>query len=263
MIGLFALAAAGAASCPKVVGADRLWAKPETQWVMIGEMHGTAEMPAFFGDLVCQAAANSGRPVTVALEQDAEMQPAIDAFLASDGGPAARNAFLAASMWRGKMQDGRASQAMFALYDRLRAMKQSGQIRGVVAFIPVMDGWKGEGPYNAGMAERLQEAAAGRIDIVLAYMGSVHAAKSSMGQGANAFLPAAADLPPERTVSVYLDSNGGEAWNCMGDSCAPHPMQARDAKRGFVSADGLPWRFDWVFELGSKASASPPVNPAK
>ena len=260
MIGLLALAAAGAASCPEVVGVDRLWAKPETQWVMIGEMHGTAEMPAFFGDLVCQAAANSGRRVTVALEQDAEMQPAIDAFLASDGGAAARSAFLKAPMW--SEQDGRASQAMLALYDRLRLMKQAGRIHAVYAFIPRTPA-RTNGPHNAAMASRLQEVAAGRKDIVLAYMGSVHAAKSSMGQGANAFLPAAADLPPERTVSVYLDSNGGEAWNCMADSCAPHPMETRDAKRGFVSADGLPWRFDWVFELGSKASASPPVNSAK
>jgi hypothetical protein len=259
MIGLLALAAAGAASCPEVVGADRLWAKPETQWVMIGEMHGTAEMPVFFGDLVCQAAASSQRPITVAMEQDAEMQPAIDAFLASNGGVAARSAFLKAPMWSG--QDGRASQAMLALYDRLRLMKQAGQIRAVYAFIPRTSA-RTNGPHNAAMASMLKEIAAGRKDLVLAYMGNLHAAKSSVGQGADAFLPAAADLPPERTVSVDIESNGGEAWNCLGDSCAPHPMQTRDAKRGFASAGWLPWRFDWVFELGSKASASPPVNPA-
>jgi hypothetical protein len=261
MIGLLALAAAGMAPCPEVAGADRLWAKPETRWVMIGEMHGTAEMPAFFGDLVCQAAASSHRPVTVALEQNVEMQPAIDAFLASDGGTAARSAFLNAPMWRG--QDGRASQAMLALYDRLRVMKQAGQIRAVYAFVPRTTAWAGDGPYNASMADRLKEIAAGRKDIVLAYMGSLHAAKSRAGQGVNAFLPAAANLPPERTVSIYVQSNGGEAWNCMAESCAPHPMQARDAKRGFAPADWLPWRYDWIFELGGKASASPPAAPAQ
>jgi hypothetical protein len=99
--------------------------------------------------------------------------------------------------------------------------------------------------------------------LVLAYMGSLHAAKSSFGQGANAFLPAAADLPPERTVSVYIQSNGGDTWNCIEDVCSPHPMQARDAPRGFASAEGLPWRYDWIYELGSKTSASPPANPAE
>ena len=263
MIGLLALAAVSASSCPQVAGAERLWAKPETQWVMVGEMHGTAEMPALFGDIVCRAAADSGRPITVALEQDVEMQPAIDAFLASDGGSTARATFLAARMWLGKMQDGRASQAMFALYDRLRVMKQAGQIRGVYAFIPTLTSWAGDGPYNASMADRLKAMSIGSKGVVFAYMGSVHAAKSSFGQGSNTFLPAAADLPPERTVSVYLDGNGGSAWNCMGDDCAPHPMQARDAQRSFASAERLPWRYDWVFELGGKTSASPPAVPAK
>lgn len=104
MIDLLALAAASALACPPVPNADRLWAKPETQWILVGEMHGTAQMPALFADLVCQAAATSGRPITVALEQNAGMQPAIDAFLKSDGGPRARASFLAAPMWTGKMQ---------------------------------------------------------------------------------------------------------------------------------------------------------------
>ena len=258
MIGLLALAAASASSCPQIVGTERLWAKPETQWVMVGEMHGTAEMPALFANLVCNAAA-SGRPVTVALEQDTEMQPVIDAFLASDGGPTARSAFLAAPMWNGKMQDGRASQAMLALYGRLRVMKRAGQITGVYAFIPRITAWQGESPYNASMAEKLKAAPVGPNGLVMAYMGSVHAAKGSMGQGVNAFLPAAADLPPDRTVSVYLRDNGGSAWNCMQDGCAPHSEQERNAKRGFTSAEGLPWRYDWIFELGGKTSASPPA----
>jgi hypothetical protein len=262
MIGLLALAAASASSCNHVAGAERLWAKPETQWVMVGEMHGTIEMPALFADLVCEAAA-SGRPVTVALEQDAGMQPAIDTFLTSDGGVAARTAFLAAPMWSGKMQDGRASQAMLALYDRLRVMNRAGQIRGVYAFIPTLTSWVGEGPYNALMADNLKAIPVGPKGLVLAYMGSVQAAKSSFGQGANLYLPAAADLPPDRTVSVYVYENGGNAWNCMQDGCGPHPMQARSAPRGFASSEGLPWRYDWVFELGEKTSASPPANPVK
>lgn len=63
-------------------------------------------------------------------------------------------------------------------------------------------------------------------------------------------------------MSVYCDSNGGTAWNCMGDECAPHPLNPRTAARGFASAEHLPWRYDWVFELGEKATASPPAVPA-
>ena len=260
MIGLLALAAASVPACSRVAGVERLWANPETRWVMVGEMHGTAEMPAAFGDMVCQAAQQSGRPVSVALEQGAEMQPAIDAFLASDGGPVARTAFLAAPMWKG--QDGRASVAMLALYDRLRGMKQAGQIRTVYAFIPVITAQVGNGPYNLLMAEKLKAAPAGPKGLVMAYMGSVHAAKSSFGQAPNTFLPAGADLPPAQTVSIYLYGNGGEAWNCMEDGCKPYPLPARAGTRGFTTAESLPWRYDWIFELGEKTSASPPAVPA-
>jgi hypothetical protein len=221
-------------------------------------MHGTAEMPMAFADMVCLAA-TSGRPVTVALEQTTGYQPAVDAFLGSDGGPAARAAFLAAGMWTG-FKDGRSSQAMLALYDRLRLLKQAGQVRTVVAFIPAKP-VRGDGPHNAAMAEALKVIPTGPDGLILAYMGSVHAAKSRFGQGDTAFLPAGADLPQDRTVSVYLDSNGGEAWNCMADGCAAHPMQARDARPGFTSAERLPWRYDWVYELGVKSTASPPAVP--
>ena len=260
MIGLLALAAASALPCPEVTGVERLWAKPETQWIMVGEMHGTAEMPALFGDMVCQVATHSGRPITVALEQSEGMQPAIDAFLASDGGPAARAAFLKAPMWGTNFQDGRSSQAMLALYDRLRLMKAAGQIRAVRGFVPELHARTSDGPYNALMAERLKAMAPQPNDLVMAYMGSVHAAKSSFGQGAMAFLPAGADLPPEHTISIYLYGNGGTAWNCMEDGCKPHPLQARDARRGFAPATDLPWRYDWMFELGGKTMASPPAG---
>lgn len=152
---------------------------------------------------------------------------------------------------------------MLALYDRLRAMKQAGQIQSVRAFIPVMTSFEGQGPYNAEMADTLKAMPDSSKALVLAYMGSVHAAKSSFGQGAGAFLPAAADLPPERTISLYLDGNGGTAWNCMQDGCTVHPMQARNSRRGFKSAERLPWRYDWIFELGLETTASPPAAPAR
>jgi hypothetical protein len=261
MIGPWMLAASLASFCQPIAGAERLWADPATRWIMVGEIHGTVQMPAFFIDLVCQAAA-SGRPVTVALEQDAEMQPAIDAYLASDGGVRARSVFLAAPMWTRAMQDGRASRAMLTLYERLRIMRRAGRVRAVSAFIPQATTWKGNAGHNAAMADMLRAIPIDPNGLVLAYMGSVHAAKSSFGQGDNAFLPAAADLPSASTVSVYLDVNGGEAWNCMSD-CRAHLMQSRSAARGFTSADRLPWRYDWIFELGEKAAASPPAATVK
>ena len=90
MIGFFAaMAVATASSCPPVDGAAALFTE-KTKYVWVGEVHGTAEEPALFGDLVCQAAAT--RPVVVALERDVAEQPLWNAYLTSDGGAAARAA---------------------------------------------------------------------------------------------------------------------------------------------------------------------------
>lgn len=98
MLGVLALLAASAApaACAPVEGAASLWAKRETRWVIVGEMHGTNETPDAFTNLVCLAARSRG-PVTVVIEYPADMQPVLDSWLASDGGArrAARRAVLA------------------------------------------------------------------------------------------------------------------------------------------------------------------------
>src|SRR5256885_15904610 len=61
--------------------------------VMLGEIHGTVELPAFVADLTCRVA-SSGRPVRLGIELDADEQPQIDAFLASAGTPSDRAALV-------------------------------------------------------------------------------------------------------------------------------------------------------------------------
>src|SRR5690606_30347352 len=103
-------------------------------------------IPQTFADAVCLTARE--RPVVVGLEQPAIDQGLIDAWLVSDGGEAARRAFLAAEMWHGPLTDGRSSQAMFELFDRLRQMHQAGQIRAIVAFLKAPDGPRTQANYE-------------------------------------------------------------------------------------------------------------------
>ena len=131
MAAALALAAASAVGpCPVPPGAEALW-QPSIRYLLIGEIHGTAETPAAFADLVC-AAARSGRPVTVAVEYSSDDQPVVDAFLASNGDAKARAALLTLPIWHDTWQDGRSSTAFLALFERLRVLKQAGLIRGVV-----------------------------------------------------------------------------------------------------------------------------------
>ena len=97
-------------------GVDRLIAPGAI--VLFGEIHGTEESPAFFGDAACAALAR-GAAVTAALEIPREERARIDAFLASAGTPDDRRALLAGAFWRRGYQDGRSSRATAAFLDRL------------------------------------------------------------------------------------------------------------------------------------------------
>jgi len=125
-------AAASLSACTPIAGTAKLWESPSTRYVMVGETHGTNEAPELFADLVC--AASKKRQVIVALEQPSQDQPAIDAFLKSDGKVGARAQFLKAGMWNQSTKDGRSSEAMLGLFDRLRRLKQAGRIQSVAAF---------------------------------------------------------------------------------------------------------------------------------
>jgi hypothetical protein len=67
--------------------------------LLVGEVHGTVESPAFFAETACAALAG-GRAVTVALEIPVAEQARLEAFLASPGGAADRAALLTGAFWR-------------------------------------------------------------------------------------------------------------------------------------------------------------------
>ena len=241
---------------------------------MVGETHGTNEAPELFADLVC--AASEKRHVVVALEQPPEDQPAIDAFLKSDGSAVARAQFLKAGFWNQSMKDGRSSQAMLSLFDYLRQLKQAGRIRGVAAFqdydlsVPFTNADEG---INRGMAAFLKRVAAANPDaIVLGYGGSVHMSHDNVG--GTAIASAAGRLPRAETVSVFVDGEEGSIWNCLdvgaGMQCGPHPYlpQSQVCKVGVREVvpvrDGqvLLRGYDAVACVGKPFTASPPAVPA-
>ena len=116
--------------CGNIAGADHVLERTGARYVIVGERHGTKEIPAFFGDLVCHVSELG--PVVVGLEIEAHQQASLEAYLQSDGGPAARAVLLREDHWRNG--DGRASGAMFALIERLRQLRGSGPSRARCAW---------------------------------------------------------------------------------------------------------------------------------
>lgn len=253
-------ASAAPAACLPVEGAATLWAKRETRWVIVGEMHGTNETPDAFTNLVCLAAQSRG-PVTVAIEYPADMQAVLDVWLASDGGESARTALLAAPFWRRSTQDGRTSVAFLRMLDRLRMMHRAGTVRSVRAFCPPNDG-PVVSDYNAAMADRLTTIADAAPGLVMVLVGNFHAINRVMTTPQGSIRPAASLLPANKKASVDIVGSGGSMWACQMDGCHryDYPAQPRTRAR-IVSDTSEDHRYDMVYTLGKPYSAAEPAVP--
>jgi hypothetical protein len=240
--------------CPALPGVEALWAKP-VRWIVAGEKHGTAEAPAAYADLVCHA--GSRRAVVAALEQPEADQPLIDAWIASDGGEAAKTALLKGRMWTSG--DGRSSFAYLALFERLRLMVREGRVSRVVAFQPEPGPRSKPGDYEKAIAERLLAASADASMRVVVLVGNAHAMLTEVTWGPAPYLPAAALLPREATLTLSIVANGGAAWNCTQEGCGAHPFRGtpQSFPRGIVLGGDGSW--SGSLNLGVPATASPPV----
>lgn len=258
------LLGAAALTCTPVPGAEAVFANADTQFVWVGETHGTAEQPLLFADLVCLAAQK--RPVVVALEREVSEQPLWDAFLKSDGGPKAQAALLQGANWSQVTQDGRSSQAMLALAERLRRLYAAHRIRGVELIIrSPPSGQEPPDEHESRMAQAVYKASLGlRPPLVMAFSGNAHASRRRNTFRGQTYDEAANHLPKAATVSVFLRGGEGQAWNCKADGCRPHDYRWPGAKpRGVSPAPAEIEGFDFVADTGEPTTASlPAARPA-
>ncbi len=213
--------------------------------VIIGEVHGTRELPYQFGDLVCLAAHQG--PVLVGLEQPG----------ADDSPPDLRDAF-----WSSPYQDGRGSVAMFELRVRLQAMKAAGLPVSWVLFDATPADARERDREMAANVERARSKHPGATVLLLA--GNLHARKVP----GNPFTRQSdyrwmGGLLGKVTT---LDGSGppGTAWVCYGDtpeSCGPDLWQTPQFGSGIAAVSLRPSgdrAYDGEFEVPT-LTASPPA----
>jgi hypothetical protein len=222
--------------------------------VMVGEIHGTKEMPAEFLRLVCSAV-QRGQAVAVGIEM-ADPGGTLAAYMASTGDTASRQALLKARHWNG-MRDGRSSVAWLDMIEAFRTMRQ----RDLPLRIFALNDKPYTGDRDQAMAARLREEHAAHPDaLILTYTGNIHNMLKGM-----AGLPApmgalVADMEP---VSIGLTSDAGQAWMCTGpNECGATglpatlengpPHAARPAARAGV--------YTLQINVG-RITASPPAVP--
>jgi hypothetical protein len=252
------------AACNPIAGSDTLLDRPDLRWIVVGEVHGTNETPKAFADLVCLA--SMSRPVNVAVEQTTIEQPAIDDFIGSDGGAVATSRFLASGIWAQDVKDGRSSEAYFALFQRLRALRAAGRITSVVAFQPVYT--PGSAGFDIADYEKaLASSLVGRVPRdgrVLVLVGNLHARRTAPPWAKAPYVPMAGYLPAETSVTLDARWNGGSYWACGAEMrCGPQIASpaATNGVRG-ITRDAAGGPYWGALNLGTDVTASPPRTPS-
>ena len=256
----------GVAPCgPEIAGAADV-VGPGTI-VMLGEMHGSVEMPAFAGHLACRAAV-AGHAVIMGLEIPRAEQAAIDAYLAGEGSDADREALLRGEHWRRKDQDGRSSVAIVELIEHARRLRKDGRTVDVLAFdTGRYDDWNAR---DAGMAASILERTKATPEaFVVTLTGNLHN-RTAPGLPWDAkAVPMGVHVKAGHTRALSLNGlyEGGSTWMCEPDGgCSAKEVGFKDFPYEQPTIDiseaartpGL----DGVFFVGPLSASPPAVTPA-
>lgn len=250
--------------------------------LLLGEIYGTTEMPTFVGQLACHAA-HAGVPVVVALELPVEERESLAAFLASDGGEAARAALLSRAVWRRPDQDGRTSVAVLGLLERLRTLRAGGRQVSVEAYAETRYLLQGNAKQEALARNLLAVHAQNPGALLVGLSGNVNVRRARGTPWDATLVPMGLRVAPHLPGLVVLDAHfgPGSAWVCKSAPgvvfpvCQAFPVaeprRARDrpfgtegrlyqGERAFIergpgaAAEG----YDGIFYVGT-ITASPPA----
>ena len=246
--------------CNPIPGWDQVLAGDEPGVIVLGEVHGSNEIPALFADAVCLTAQT--RRVVVAVEQPSVDQAAVDSFIASDGGQEARLTFLRARMWNGPMKDGRSSEAYFRLFETLRRMRAAGMIQSVIAFQPAsLTQRPTPEEYEKVMADIVLSGTKYGATVV-ALVGNVHAMLTTVPFDPH-YMPMAGHLAAGQVVTLnFMPSGSGETWVCRTgpDDCGAKPWggASNGHPRGVELSSSGEGAYSGVLYLGVPTTASSP-----
>jgi len=258
------LAACGSSTAPTHISSaepPKLTIPPgivEPGVVLIGDLHGTREIPTFVGDLVATVARE--RPVVLGLEIPPGDTPSFDGFLASDGGTAARERLLADPWWRTEFQDGRRSAAMAELVEAMRARRAAGakiDVDRIDTFAASAE------DRDRGMAHRVIELRKAHPDaVIVIYAGDLHTMRKGVPRMPG-YTWMAMQLAAEGVAFVSLNPHyeDGSAWVCHGANaadCGPSLTAGKPGARGIKLEPSPDGNYDGWFGLGP-ITASPPA----
>lgn len=266
---LFGTSRADDSACPGIAGLDPLL-EPGTV-LLLGEIHGTREAPAFAAGATCRAL-ELGRDVVLALEIPLDERSSFETYLESLGGAEDRRALLDGPFWKRASQDGRSSHAMADLIERARTLRAGSGRLDVRLFD--RDGEGGSQARDRRMARELGEIAADAPDAVMVVLtGNVHARITPGTRWDPDFEPMGyllrEALPDRPIVALDLKHPDGSAWVCTGplpEDCGVRPMSgsgADETGRAVRLGAGSGAPFDGVYTVGSLTPSPPALDSSE
>ena len=251
--------------CQGVAGLEPLLA-PETA-LLLGEMHGTSESPAFAGNAICLAL-RAGRSVTLGLEMPREDEERLEAFLRSEGTEKDRAALLDSPFWQAAYQDGRRSQSSFALLDQVRRLRLQRWPVHVVLFDRSAQPSDSGQERDRWMAEGMKEAIEARPgDLFIALAGNAHMRISRGTHWDPNYEPAGfvlTQLESRLKISALdVAYSSGTAWFCTSaepTGCHVRPLRGTGDDQGVrvIRFPEVKDGYTGVYNVGS-LTASPPA----
>lgn len=213
--------------------------------ILIGEIHGTWEIPIVVASLV-RLASDKGLETVLCIELSGSEQSQINDFVSSDGGPAAVHALLSGPHWNNP--HGLASVGMFAMLELIRTLHAGGESVRVIAMD--LDEWFPQGELLLLSTEELSKELALRRDshmaqsviqarkespdaLFIVFAGNVH---TNVNKGApwddtfDTYVPMGhlmiQKIPD--LVSLNVETAGRETWSTTDQSSGPTMRYGKD-----------------------------------
>ena len=187
--------------------------------LLLGELHGTQEVPRFIAQSVCQLV-TSGTPVSVGLELPVETEERVTTFVKSQGTEEDWLKLMEAPFWRSPYPDGRGSEAVANMLEQLRQLRARGLDVAVFVYDhPKLSGQKRE---DALAATVLSHVKAGPARFHLVVSGNIHPRTAQGLPWDKQYRPMGRLLKAQLKDVVALDMayNSGSAWICAADEKA-------------------------------------------
>ncbi len=203
-------------------------------FILVGELHGNEESPAFTAALTCRLAQN-GLKVLLAVEAPDNVELPINehnGVLRFTG----ENDAISEDYWYLAQPFGRTTPAMVKLIQSVNEFAP-------VTFVDEPWPWKGKpvGNRDKWMAEKIKaEWDTGQFDRIIFHGGNYHTRFASREDKSSPAIPDY--LPPEDTVTINISSASGQSWTCRGlDDCGPHETGwGGPIAKPEIRHDGLP-----------------------